>query len=88
VVRAPNDERQTSPALVITRDFCVVFHSVESDCLVWDNTTSSVVHCLDHGESKSIICTRPLIDLMTCNVDERPQVVAVSIHADVRDLPC
>ncbi|KAJ8589862.1 WD40 repeat-like protein [Rhizopogon salebrosus TDB-379] len=52
VVRAPNDERQTSPALVITRDFCVVFHSVESDCLVWDNTTSSVVHCLDHGENE------------------------------------
>jgi hypothetical protein len=46
-----NDVKQTSPALVISSHFCVVFHG--SDCLIWDNMTGSVIHCLHHGESKS-----------------------------------
>ena len=48
-----NDARQTSPAVFVNGGHAVVFHSVDSYCLVWNKAKGEILGGLDHGDSKS-----------------------------------
>ncbi|OAX35784.1 hypothetical protein K503DRAFT_696359 [Rhizopogon vinicolor AM-OR11-026] len=55
-----NDARQTSPAVFVNGGRSVVFHSVESYCLVWNKAKGEILSGLDHGD----------------NLDDKTQAVA------------
>ncbi|KAJ8589863.1 hypothetical protein M405DRAFT_737900 [Rhizopogon salebrosus TDB-379] len=45
------EARQISPAVFVNGGRCVVFHSVESCCLVWNKAKGEILSGLDHGDN-------------------------------------
>jgi hypothetical protein len=81
------EARQISPAVFVNGGRCVVFHSVESCCLVWNKAKGEILSGLDHGDSKSSCHSCWLfVDLVTSDVDDKAHAVAVSVHAFVYSL--